>query len=213
MTAASAFHPELLALPTHMAGERVVVRPFRRGDGLAIFAAVDEDREHLARWLPWVHHHRTWEDSESYARRAAGMWVTREDLAVALFSPSGRFVGGSGLHRFDWETRSFEIGYWLRRSATGQGIVTEATELLTALAFERLAATRVEIRCSPPNAASIAIPRRLGFVEEQILPNAAQSSDGVVHDLIVYACNRESFDAFTWSPQAIGIVRRADGDG
>ena len=65
------FHPELLPLPARIVGERVVITPMARGDGAAIYEAVDENRPHLRPWLPWVDHHQSVDDSEAFARRAA----------------------------------------------------------------------------------------------------------------------------------------------
>lgn len=207
------FHPELLALPARLAGERVVITPFRRGDGPAIYEAVDEDRNHLYPWLPWVDHHASPDDSEAFARRAAGMWLTREDLIVALRDHDGHFLGGSGLHRIDWERRAFEIGYWLRKSATRRGIVTEAVQLLTALCFGRLEGSRVEIRCDPDNRPSSAIPERLGFLREGHFRNQIKAPDGELRDTLVYALTPVSFSDLPWAPAALAVVDAADADG
>src|SRR5687767_3692861 len=110
-------NPLLLPLSSRMVGERVVVRPFMRGDGVDIFRAVDASRARLKEFLPWVDHHQSADDSEAFARGAHAKWVLREDLAVAICDTTLAVVGGSGLHRFDWNVRSFEIGYWIRSAS------------------------------------------------------------------------------------------------
>lgn len=202
--------PLLLGLPSILRGEQVTVRPFARGDGAAIFQAIDEDREHLRRWLPWVDHHATPNDSEAYARSACGAWVLRTDLAVALFDHADHFVGGSGLHRFDWEIGTFEIGYWIRKSAEGRGIVSEAVTLLTALAFARLSANRVEIRCDPRNERSARVPSALGFRLEGILESSDREPNGLPRDTMVFALTTESFAHTRWQEAALDRVRAAD---
>jgi RimJ/RimL family protein N-acetyltransferase len=207
------FHPELAPLPSRLEGEHVVLRPFVRGDGRALFEAIEESRAHLHPWMPWVDRHRTERDSEAYARRAAGEWITREELAVAVFDRHDGFLGGSGLHRFDWDDRHFEIGYWLRASATGKGYATEAAELLAALAFERLSAARVEIRCNAENERSALVPKRLGFVYEAHLHNAQRDHLGRLRDTLVFALTPETFAACEWRERAVRAVKRADEDG
>lgn len=207
------FHPELLPLPARLAGERVVVSPMARGDGRLIHDAIAEDRQHLRPWLPWVDHHQSVEDSEAFARRAAGMWLTREDMIVALRDHDGRFLGGSGLHRIDWERRGFEIGYWIRKSATQRGYVTEAVQLLTALCFDRLDASRVEIRCDPENVKSASVPERLGYVREAHLRADKRGPDGTLRDTLVYALTPPTFMALDWATAAQRAVARADRDG
>lgn len=202
--------PLLLELPSAIRGERVVARPFARGDGPGIFAAVDEDRAHLRAWLPWVDHHVSPKDSECYARTAWAKWILREDLAVALVDEEDRVAGGSGLHRFDWEVGGFEIGYWLKKSAEGRGLVTEAVTLLTALAFDRLSANRVEIRCDPRNERSARVPRGLGFELEGVLHNQSRDPGGLPRDTMVYALTPESFAERPWNLAALARVRAAD---
>ena len=55
--------PELLDLPAQLNGERVMLRPYRVGDGAAIFRAVDLDRHDLKRWVDWVDEYPAVEDS------------------------------------------------------------------------------------------------------------------------------------------------------
>lgn len=203
--------PELVELPSVVEGERVRIRPFHRGDGARVFVAIDEDREHLRAWLPWVDAHKTPEDTEVYVRKAYAWWILREDLPLLVETIDGEVLGGSGLHRFDWATRSFEIGYWIRKTREGHGFVSEAVKLATAIAFERLEASRVEIRCDRGNARSAAVPRRLGFAEQGVVKD--EDDDERERDMLVFVHGRASFDAQDWSKQASARVRAADRDG
>ncbi|MFO0611230.1 MAG: GNAT family N-acetyltransferase [Polyangiaceae bacterium] len=202
--------PELLPLPTAVNGERVRVRPYRRGDGGALFEAIDEDRPHLRAWLPWVDAHKTVADSEVYARKASAWWILREDLPVLIESHEGRLLGGSGLHRLDWAARCFEIGYWIRKSAEGRGFASEAARLVSAIAFDRLGATRVQIRCDLDNDRSAAVPRRLGFEEEGTV---VTRDDDLDREMRVFALAPDSYRACEWAPSASRAVEVADRDG
>ena len=170
----------------------MVVRPWRAGDGAALFEAVQESLNHIRPWLPWGPLHETPESSEVFVRRWRSRWDLREDLPASVWDRDPeRLVGGCGLHRIDWGARVFEIGYWLRTSATGG--VPEAARLLTQLAFEKLSANRVMIRAVPENAKSVAIPQRLGFVEEGIARNAILGADGQPVDLRVFSMTPEDW--------------------
>jgi ribosomal-protein-serine acetyltransferase len=191
--------PILRDLPDELVGERVVVRQYRSGDGAALFEAVEESREHLQPWMPWEANHKSVADSEAIVRRGAANWLSREDLMAGVWErATGRYLGGSGLHRMKWEVPSFEIGYWLRRSATGQGYMTEAVTLLTTMAFETLNANRVFIGCAVENERSAAIPRRLGFVLEATLRNHARDGDGVLHDHYIFAMTPQDYANASW---------------
>lgn len=179
-------------LPAQMTSTRLLVRPYQEGDGAALYAAVDEDRAHLRRWLPWVDKHTNPQASEDTARRMHARWHSREDLTVGLWDKAGtRLLGGSGLHRCNWEVPSFEIGYWLRRSAEGHGFMTEAVQVLCRLAFDTLEAQRVVIRCDSENRRSAAVAERLGFVREAMLRNETRGPDGTLRDTLLYSLTPE----------------------
>ena len=115
------FRPELLDLPAALAGSKVMLRPYRAGDGAAFFAAVDADREALGKWVGWVDQHRTREDAEAYVRRMHAKWQDRSALIMGIWSQDGReYFGGIGFHGLDWAVPSLELGYFLRSSAYGR---------------------------------------------------------------------------------------------
>ncbi|WP_084178970.1 GNAT family N-acetyltransferase [Fimbriimonas ginsengisoli] len=179
--------PILIDLPSELRGPRVLVRPYRPGDGAALQEAVSLSREHLKPWMPWADAHTTVDESEALVRRFDARWRLREDLGVGIWDiETGRYLGGSGLHRIDWDVRRFEIGYWIRADAAGKGYVTEAAGLLCQLAFGPLEANRVLIRCATENRRSAAIPIRLGFLYEGTHRNEGRRTDGLLFDMEVY---------------------------
>jgi len=188
--------PILIDLPEELTSERTLVRPYRAGDGLAMFEAVDESRDHILPWMPWGPGHQSPEDSEKLVRTVRAKWELREDLGVGIFErETGRFLGGSGLHRIDWDLRSFEIGYWIRKSATGRGHVTDAVRLLSKLAFETLQANRVLIRCAAANEKSAAVAQRAGFFYEGRLRNGSKDARGVLHDTLMFSLIPDDWEA------------------
>jgi RimJ/RimL family protein N-acetyltransferase len=188
--------PILIDLPEVIASERTLVRRYRAGDGAELFAAVEESREHILPWLPWGDTHRTVEDSEMLVRKWSARWELREDLPFGIFdAETGRYVGGTGLHRIDWKVRSFEIGYWIRKSEEGKGHITQSTRLLTELAFKTLNANRVFIRCVSENLRSAAVAKRVGFVYEGTLRNSIKDANDELCDALVYSLMPEEWEA------------------
>ncbi len=186
-------------LPEELHGPRVLLRPFSVEDARAVWDAVEESRAHLAPWLPWVQQCRSADDERATMRRMRERWLLREDLAVGIFDrATGRFLGGSGLHRINWEIRAFEIGYWIRVTAEGRGFVTETVQLLTRLAFDRLGANRVEIQIDPRNVRSRRVPERLGFVLEGTLRRYRLSPDGRAADRLIFAMIPEDYARTPW---------------
>jgi RimJ/RimL family protein N-acetyltransferase len=180
-------HPELVELPEQMRGQRVVLRPYRPGDGAALFAAIDANRDDLKTWMSWIDNHKSVDDSEAYARKMAGRWVTREALIVAIWNENGEYCGGTGFHGFNWRVPSFELGYFLHPAARGRGYATEAVNLLTAWARKDLHARRVWASCDSANAASWKVLERCGFRREAHFLHERVDHHGRLRDTFIYA--------------------------
>ncbi len=190
-----------LDLPDRLVGERIVVRPYQAGDGQALYDAITESRDHILPWLPWGPGHESPEVSEEKVQLFRQLWDTREDLPLGIWSLDGsRFLGGTGLHRFDLRLGSFEIGYWIRQSDEGKGYVTETVRLLADLVFQSLNGNRLMIRCAVGNHRSSAIPKRLGFVLEGVMRNTSMNAYGTLQDLEIYSLIPEDYTRLrpTW---------------
>ena len=187
-------NPLLIDMPEEILGKRIVIQPRRPNEGDEVWEAIEESREQITPWLPWAKYQLTREEPEMSARRAWAKWQTREDLAMVIRDRvSGRYLGGSGLHSINWDVPKFEIGYWLRTSAVGNGYVTEAVQVLCSFAFDTLKANRIEIRCDSRNERSIAVPARLGFILEAHLRNDLLDNNKELRDTLVYALTPSDF--------------------
>jgi RimJ/RimL family protein N-acetyltransferase len=186
--------PILLDFPEQMAGERIVVRPWRDDDAQAMFDAIRESAEYIAAWLPWPDRHRSVDDTLSFIRHTQADLARRESFGLGIFDcQTGEVLGGIGLHPRNWDVPSFEIGYWIRQPREGKGYVTEAAKLLIRFAFGRFGANRVFIRCDTRNARSRAIPERLGFVTEGTFRNELRNTAGELADMVFYAMTPKEF--------------------
>ncbi|GAB2720888.1 GNAT family N-acetyltransferase [Paenibacillus thermoaerophilus] len=180
--------PMLLSIPESFESRRLLIRAPRWGDGAAVNEAIKESLEQLRPWMPWAQQIPSVEDSELDIRRARLRFLERADLRLLLISKeTGQFIGSSGLHRIDWQTRKFEIGYWVRTSYGRQGYITEAVEAITNYAIHELQANRIEIRCDSRNTRSARVAERLGFTLEGILRNHERDTEGALRDTMVFA--------------------------
>jgi RimJ/RimL family protein N-acetyltransferase len=187
--------PTLIDLPAELRGPRVLLRPYRPDDAEQLFAAIDESREHLRPWMPWVDQHRSVADTRDYCVRCAANWLLRTDLALGVYDAvNGHFLGATGLHEPNWTLRSFEIGYWLRTSSVGQGFMTESVRVLVEFAFDHLQARRVEINCDVRNEPSRNVAERAGLVLEGRLRNAMLTPQGEPGDWLVFSLIPEDWE-------------------
>ena len=191
--------PVPIEIPDDVCGPRVLLRPLRPEDAPAAWEAIEESRRHLAPWMPWVHTLQSVDDERVAIIEMRARWTLREDLGVGIFDrATGRYLGGSGFNRINWDLRIFEIGYWIRATAEGRGYVTEAVQLLTRLAFDRLGANRVEVYVDPRNVRSVNVPELLGFVLEGTLRRFRPGPDGRPQDRQVFALIREDYLRLAW---------------
>ena len=186
----SAFNPLLVEVPQALETERLLIASPQPGLGPLMSVAIAESHGQLSPWLPWAQQVPDIEDAEAVVRQQMADFILRKDLRYQIFDRARegrRFLGGIGLLRIDWQVRRFEIGYWIRASAQGQGYVTEAVLALTTMAFEQLGARRVEIRMHDVNLKSRAVAERCGFELEGVLRNYGLSPDGELRNYCVYA--------------------------
>jgi RimJ/RimL family protein N-acetyltransferase len=156
--------------PYRIETERLVVRCWEPRDAGLLKEAVDSSIDHLRPWILWIQHEPQELDQKvELLRGFRGAFDLGTDFAYALFPPDeSRVMGGSGLHRRSDES-TLEIGYWLRPTETGAGLMTEAVAALTTTAFRMCKAERVDIRVDTRNERSLALPRRLGYTEDATL--------------------------------------------
>ncbi len=184
--------PILIDVPERIETERLVLRSPRAGDGAAVNDAIRVSHAELAPWMPWAGTMPSVDESEAHCRRQQARFILREDLVLLMFRRSangseGELVGATGLHRIDWTLRKFEIGYWRKTGCEGRGFVTEAVRALARLAFDSLAARRVEIRMDDNNAASWRVAERAGFTLGALLRFDSATPGGEPRSTRIYA--------------------------
>jgi ribosomal-protein-serine acetyltransferase len=180
--------PFLLDIPDQILTDRLLIRPARAGDGQAINDAIRESLADLQPWMPWAKTCPTVEETELHSRKSYASFISRrDDLPLRMFlRDTGEFVGGTGLHRINWEVPRGEIGYWVRTSQQHKGLMTEAVRSIAEFAF-KLGMRRIEIRCDPRNIRSAAVAERAGFQFEGTLRCDSLAPDGTVRDSRVYS--------------------------
>lgn len=149
--------------PQRVAAGRVVLRRVRVTDAGAVAVAVGASLDHLRPWLPWatpdaaVRHNQL-----ARAAEADQMWESGASYLYAVVTAAhGTLVGQIGLYRR--LGGSVELGYWIAAGQAGRGFGTAAARALTPVALALPGVRRAEIHCDQANAASAAIPRKLGY--------------------------------------------------
>lgn len=153
------------------------MRPWRRSDAPALANALAESEAHLREFIPWVVDGRV--PGQSLEDRLAQHAADFESGAAWVYGvfarESGEILGQCGLYP-RVGPGALELGYWVAKRATGQGIATEASRALIELAFGEPGIERVEIHCDSRNVASIRVGQRLGFAFERAVADSRDAS-------------------------------------
>jgi len=165
-------------------GQGLHIRLLEEKDAAELFSLIDENRNKLRDWTPWVDTTKREEDTAAFIRSALGQYRECTGLHAGIWQDD-RLAGGIGYVRMDINNRRAMIGYWLAGIYQGKGLVTRATAAMTDIAFNKLLMNKVEIYCAVDNLKSRAIPERLGFKNEGVLRQYEWVNDRFL-DVVAY---------------------------
>jgi ribosomal-protein-serine acetyltransferase len=163
----------------------IELRRVSSADCPELYAAIDRNRARLRTWLPWVTDTFSMSDLTEFVLQREFDNASRLSLTTNIRC-QGKICGAIALHEIDERDRNTSIGYWLDEAYEGRGIMTRACRAIVTEGFRRYGLHRIEIRCAVGNVRSMAIPRRLGFIEEGLLREAEWLYDHWV-DLRVFS--------------------------
>lgn len=155
---------------THMASERLTLRPFRPDDAVDVHAVWNDDA--YLRFAP-----------AGLATAAAGLqqaveWCSREPIFAVERRVDGRLVGHVALFGTDWTRMVTEIHYWTAPWGRGNGYAAEAVRAVAQWALTTQGMARIELIAVVDNIASIRVAETAGFRFEGLLRNAALTRSG-----------------------------------
>ena len=154
-----------------------------QGDAEELFISVDENREYLREWLPWLDDVRSVDDELVMIRNQS----EKEDGSrVYLIRLQEKLVGVISLNWVDWDNRSFGLGYWISKNSAGNGIVSKSCSRLIDHCFNDLWLHRAVVESAVENHSSRAVADRLGMRIEGISKDREWLYDHYV-DSVMYA--------------------------
>ena len=184
--------------------ERLILRCWEPADAASVLAVITESEDHLGAWLPWVTNRpRTVQAQAELLRGFRSRFDADKEFVFGAFSKAGECLGSLGLHR-SVGPQAFEIGYWLGRASSGQGLGTEMVAAACQAAIVALQAQRIEIHCAPDNLPSVRVAAKLGFTHEATLPRRLMSAPGA-HDMRLWARWREDATPLLATPRGTGF--------
>ena len=152
-------------------------------DAEIIFNTIDNEREYLKEWLPFVEETHDISYTKTFIEHTIA--ADSSDLTFTI-SYKNQFVGIIGLKDTDMGNRKTEVGYWLSEKFQRKGIVTRSCRALIEFAFNDMNLHRIQLKAATKNFKSQAVAERLGFILEGIERDGELHSHGFV-DLNVFS--------------------------
>ncbi len=160
-----------------------------------LYDAMDNNREYLSVFLPWIDNMQSVNDFENYIRNCELLCKQEKEVSFVIFL-NERPVGRIGLHHLNLQNKIGAIGYWLTKEAEGQGIISKSCKKLIEYGFNELGLNRIEIKCASENNKSQSIPQRFNFVKEGIMRQAEFVNDAFL-DIILYSILKDEWNEIT----------------
>jgi len=152
-------------------------------DAELIFNTINNEREYLEVWLPFVEDTHDISYTKAFIENSAAL--DSANLTFTIFYQN-HFAGLIGFKDTDFDNKKTEIGYWLSESFQHKGIVTRSCKALINYAFDKMDMNRIQIKAAKENLKSRSIPERIGFTYEGIERDGELHSRGFV-DLVIYS--------------------------
>ena len=170
-----------------IADKDILLRFVEPKDAEPIFNTIDNERNYLKEWLPFVEETHDIAYTETFIENTIA--PHSHDLTFTI-SYKDQFVGIIGLKDIDMGNRKTEIGYWLSEKFQHKGIVTRSCKALIEFAFNDMNLHRIQLKAATENYKSQAVAQRLGFTLEGIERDGELHSHGFV-DLKVFSLLKE----------------------
>lgn len=169
----------------------VELRPPRERDVDDVYVAVTESIDEVTPWMEWCHSAYSIAETAEWVRAAGRQWQQDLEYPFVVRRVSDDLViGTSGLNALDRRNRWANLGYWLRTSATGQGLATRAARLVAGFGFGPVGLERIEILAAVDNQRSRAVALRAGATEEGVARRRLRVHDQT-HDAVVFSLLRD----------------------
>ena len=180
----------LKQLPMPIRTSRLLIRPKQAGDGALTAAAVHETWDDLHQWMQWAEDRNALTPERIELRNRQMVESPAPPQVIELIGvelATGQPAVWCGLHDIDWSTHQCDTGFWVRKSAQGRGLATEAANAMLRYAFQALGMRRVGLTHSRGNEASRRIADKLGFQFQAIQPHGNVLPGGRTADRFCYA--------------------------
>src|SRR5690625_4106383 len=114
--------------------ETMTLRMLTARDAKSLFQIIDQSRDDLRKWLPWLNDIKTAADALSFIKNSFQVYNNRKGITAGIFLHE-ELTGVIGFNTLDFQNKIGQIGYWLAKNFQGKGIMTIAVSQLLTYGF------------------------------------------------------------------------------
>jgi len=167
---------------------KIKIRPIEEDDLPEIVEALQESVDEVGKWMSWATADYGEAEARVFVDYARDGWDQASHYEFAITCGRAGILGVVGINQIKWADRVANIGYWVRSSATGQGVAPRAVELAMAYAWDYTILNRLEIVVAVDNTRSRRVAEKVGAIFEGVqqhrLCNRGIPMDAAMHALL-----------------------------
>jgi len=183
----------MIPYPTTLTNGTITLHPVQLDEAPAMTEAVHESIIEIMPWMGWCHPNFLEEEARAWISTLPAAWEAGRQHAFAITDcQDGTFLGGTGLNHINATHRLANLGYWVRTSATGRGIATQAAKLTAQFGVAHLNLIRAEIVVAVGNDASLRVAEKCGAPREGVLRNRLIVREKIL-DAVMHALTPQDF--------------------
>jgi RimJ/RimL family protein N-acetyltransferase len=186
-------------IPIQLNTKRLILRPYRKGDGNSFFEMVENgNREYLREILGYITDTKDVQKIESWLQELASDWDNRNRFVLSYWEKiTNKILGHIWIEPINWKIPLYEIGWFIEKNQQSQGYVTEAIKKALEFIFKYLEAHKVVAKIreyGPYYIKSKNVAERCGFIKEGHLRDSVKLEDGSFVSELYYGILKEDYD-------------------
>jgi len=145
-------------------GKRVNLRQLRKSDAKSLYQNA-KDFE-IAKYTRLPHPYKLG-NATSYIKENKLKLRKKTDYSLGIeLKETSQIIGMISLMKVDKKNKNAELGYWLGKKYWGQGLMSEALQLILNFGFKKLRLERIHAGVMHPNKPSLKVLKKAGFKYE-----------------------------------------------
>lgn len=190
----------LLDVPSKLETERLILKPYKRGDGQWLHAIFKDNICHLRAAIEGVKSGLGLDltdptEAEIFVRQLGADWAARKRFIFGIWEKAtDRYVGDVWIESQNWDVPLHEIGYFVVKEHLRKGVATEATKAALRFVFQHLKSNKASLTCDDDNEPAYRVADRCGFIREGCLRGEVKRANGILVGKLCYGMLRGEFE-------------------